>query len=589
MKTKTSGAERVLTGLGVAAGIAIGPAAVSEAGNIQIPEYAVAKTDLEAEAKRFAEAAERARRQVQKLHRKVMSQLGAAAGEMGDLLDAHLQMLSGSRLIRGVEARIAAERINAEAAVQREVSALAQSFAGLDDSYFAARAQDVREVGHRLIRHLTRTPYQAFAMLPDGSIVLAEEISPADAALMDPRRIAGFAAALGGAEGHTAIMARALGLPAVMGLPGLLDGVHTGTPVIVDGEAGHVIINPAKATLARYRKRQSAIQQDKQQLARLASLPAVTRDGQRIHLMANVDLPREIEAARAVGAEGVGLLRTEFQFMNRKDVPSEDEQAALLGELVAGMGGRVVTVRTLDVGGDKLAHALGDHVGAGQNPALGLRAIRLSLRQPALLDAQLAAILRAGARGPVRILLPMISTVSEVSTVRRALDQVARRLVRRAVDIADPLPPLGVMIEVPGAALTADALARVSDFFALGTNDLTQYTLAIDRGDEQVADLFNPLHPAVLRLIQFTVEAAARAGIPVSVCGEMAGEPRFTALLIGLGVRELSMAPNNLPRVKRRIRHLELAAATERARAVMSQSDEGRIAALIDDFNQLQA
>jgi phosphotransferase system enzyme I (PtsI) len=241
------------------------------------------------------------------------------------------------------------------------------------------------------------------------------------------------------------------------------------------------------------------------------------------------------------------------------------------------------------VGGDKLAHALGDHVGAGQNPALGLRAIRLSLRQPDLLDAQLAAILRAGARGPVRILLPMSSSAAEVMAVRRALDQVARRLVRRGVAIADPLPPLGIMIEVPGAALSADALARVSDFFALGTNDLTQYTLAIDRGDEQVADLYNPLHPAVLRLIQFTVEAAGRASIPVSVCGEMAGEPRFTALLIGLGVRELSMAPNNLPRVKRRIRHLEMAAATERARAVMSQSDDGRIAALIDDFNQLQA
>jgi phosphotransferase system enzyme I (PtsI) len=583
----------VLTGLGVASGIAIGPAAVSESGQIQVPEYAIAKPDVDGEVKRFAEASERARRQVQKLRRKVEAQAqtlaSAAAEEMGYLLDAHLQMLSGSRLIRGVESRIAAERINAEAAVQREISALAQTFAQMDDAYFAARAQDVREVGLRLIRHLTRTPYQAFAMLPEGSVVLAEEISPADAALMDPHRIAGFAAMLGGAESHTAIMARALGLPAVLGLPGLLEGVKNGMPVIIDGDAGHVIINPARATLARYRRRQSAIQQERQQLARLASLPAVTRDGARIRLMANIDLPREVEMARAVGAEGVGLLRTEFQFMNRKTVPSEDEQAAMLIELVAGMGGRSVTVRTLDVGGDKLAHALGDHVGASQNPALGLRAIRLSLRQPDLLETQLAAMLRASAKGPIRILLPMISTVGEVAAVRRALDQVARRLVRRGVEIADPLPPVGVMIEVPGAALAADALARVSDFFALGTNDLTQYTLAIDRGDEQVAHLYNPLHPAVLRLVQFTVEAAGRAGIPVSVCGEMAGDPRFTALLIGLGVRELSMAPNNLPRVKRRIRHLELAAAIERARAIMTQSDDGRIAALVDDFNQLQA
>ena len=249
------------------------------------------------------------------------------------------------------------------------------------------------------------------------------------------------------------------------------------------------------------------------------------------------------------------------------------------------MAPRPVTIRTLDVGGEKLASALGNRFTPGANPALGIRAIRLSLREPALLEAQLAAILRAGVHGPVRILLPMVATPDEVREVRTILARVARRLLRRGVAIPNDLPPVGAMIEVPGAALAADALARVCDFFALGTNDLTMYTLAIDRGDEQVAHLFNPLHPAVLRLVQFTTEAALRNRIPVSLCGEMAGDPRYTAFLLGLGLRELSMAPSKIPRVKQRIRSLELAAAATRARTIMDQSDTARIAALLDDFN----
>jgi phosphotransferase system enzyme I (PtsI) len=255
--------------------------------------------------------------------------------------------------------------------------------------------------------------------------------------------------------------------------------------------------------------------------------------------------------------------------------------------MMRGLDGRPITVRTLDVGGDKLAAALADRHGHAANPALGLRAIRLSLKMTDLLETQLAAILRAGAHGPVRILLPMVSTMAETRQVREILAGVVKRLKRRGAKLADPVPPLGVMIEIPGAALAADALAQVSDFFAIGTNDLTMYTLAIDRGDEQVAHLYNPLHPAVLRLIQFTTEAALRARIPISVCGEIAGDPRYAALLLGLGIRELSMAAASLPRVKQRIRSLDLLAATRFARQVMDQSDSGRIAALLDDFNSL--
>jgi phosphotransferase system enzyme I (PtsI) len=373
----------------------------------------------------------------------------------------------------------------------------------------------------------------------------------------------------------------------VLGADGLIGTVRNGDVVVVDGDAGRIVVHPSAATLDLYERKRLEQARQQRQLARLSKLPAVTRDGVEIVLQANIELPREVEAARAVGAMGVGLLRTEFMFMNRDEVPTEDEQYAALSEIVKGMGARPVTIRTLDVGGEKIAAALGQEFETGPNPALGIRAIRLSLMQPALLEAQLAAILRAGAHGPVRILLPLVTTPSEVKEVRAILARVARRLVRRGVAIADPLPPLGAMIEVPGAALAADALAQVCDFFAIGTNDLTMYTLAIDRGDEQVAHLFNPLHPAVLRLIQFTTEAALRNRIAVSLCGEIAGDPRFTALLIGLGIRELSMATVRLARVKQRIRAFDFGAAVTRARSIMEQSDSAKIAALLDDFNAL--
>jgi phosphotransferase system enzyme I (PtsI) len=576
----------VFNGLGVSQGIAIGPAHVVETGYVDVPEYAIAENAVAAEQQRFADAVAKSQRQLKKLKEKASALHGTAAEELGFLLDAGLQMLTGSRVVRGVERRIAEQRINAEAAVRAEIIQVAQSFAELDDPYLAERADDIREVGDRLIRNLTSTPYQAFSRVPPGSIIIAEELTPADTALMDPALIGGFATAIGGTESHTAIMARSLGLPAVLGLADLVGAVGTGDTVIVDGRAGRVIARPRPLTLEEYERRRSELARAERQLAGLRRLPAVTRDGTAVSLLANLELPRETEAAVAGGAEGVGLLRTEFLFMNRADLPDEEEQYQALRAIIKGMDGRPITVRTLDVGGDKLAAALDVQPG-GANPALGLRAIRLSLKMTELLETQLAAILRAGAHGPVRILLPMVSTVAEARQVRAALAGVAKRLKRRGARMADPPPPLGVMIEIPGAALAADALAQVADFFAIGTNDLTMYTLAIDRGDEQVAHLYNPLHPAVLRLIQFTTEAALRARIPISVCGEIAGDPRYAALLLGLGIRELSMAVTALPRVKQRIRSLDLLAATRFARQIMDQSDTGRIAALLDDFNAL--
>jgi phosphotransferase system enzyme I (PtsI) len=585
----TNRPERVLNGLAVSPGIAVGTAWLSEAGALSVPEYDLAAGAIEGERERFADAVSYAVKQLKKLKSKTAALPDSAAEELGYLLDARLQMLSGSRLVRGVDRRIAEARINAEAAVQAEIEAITAGFEKMGDAYLAARADDIREVGDRLIRNLMKHPYQAFQNLPEGSVVIADELTPADTVLLDPARVAAFATALGGAESHTAIVARSLGIPAVLGVPGLTTGIETGDFVIVDGSAGRVVINPAPATAKSYARRGADLAAERGRLAGLSKLPAVTRDDVEISVQVNLDLARDIPAALDSGAGGVGLLRTEFMFMNRETAPTEDEQYHLLREIVLGMEGRPVTIRTLDIGGDKLAPSVREQidelVSDGANPALGVRGIRLSLSNRRLFEAQLTAMLRAASHGPVRILLPMISSIDEVKAVREVVTDLARRLKRRRIAIADPLPKLGVMIEVPGAALAADALSTAADFFSIGTNDLTMYTLAIDRGDERVAKLYNPLHPAVLRLIQFTVEAGLRARIPVAVCGEIAGDPRFTALLLGLGVRELSMSAPGLPRVKQRIREINLLEASRRARTIMDQWDSAKIAALLDDFN----
>jgi len=585
MTPATGEAERVFNGLGVSPGIAIGVVHLHDRhDDAPVPHYRLSKDAVPAERARFANAVIAAGQQIGKLQGRAKDLPGASGEELGYMLEAYRQMLDNSRLTRGVDKRIAEERLNAEAALQREITEIIAHFEAMGDAYLAARADDIRDIGRRLTRNLGKSGAGPFSQLSKDAVVLAEELSPADTALFDPALIAGFATVLGGTASHTAIMARSLGLPAVVGMEGLPAGNHAGRVVIVDGNGGKVIINPSAETLAEYRNRRADFLRQRRRLHSLRKVPAITTDGVEITLEANLELPSEVGAVTNYGAAGIGLLRTEFIFMNRSNLPSEEEQTAILSELVTKLDGRPLTVRTLDAGADKNAPALGNY--AGPNPALGLRAIRLSLKRPDVMETQLAAILRAGALGPVRILLPMVTTVDELLTVRRIMDGVVHRLKRRKVPFALPLPPIGTMIEVPGAALSADGLAQHSDFFAIGTNDLTQYTLAIDRTDEQVAHLYDSLHPAVLRLVQFTTEAALRARIPVSVCGEIAGDPRYTALLLGLGIRELSMAASRIPGVKARIREIDLMAATRRARMIMDQSDAGRIAQLLDDFNE---
>ncbi|TNE59480.1 MAG: phosphoenolpyruvate--protein phosphotransferase [Alphaproteobacteria bacterium] len=576
-----------LKGSGVSPGVAIGVVYLIEHGTIGVPRYTIADHDIGAEKERLEAAAKKSVSQVEKLIAQIADGDGGASDELGEILSAHVHMLQGSRLIRGALALIGERRLNAEAAVQSMIREISGQYAAIKDTYLAARVHDIEDVGHRLIRNLVDAPVPSFANLPEGCIVLAEEITPADTALMDPARISGFATTFGGAEAHTAIMARSLGLPAVVGINDLVAAAQNGDLAILDGQSGALIVNPSPYEVEQYQKRQDEIREEKRQLAHLRELPAETTDGMRVQLSANLELASEMEMALDAGAQSIGLVRTEFMFMNRETLPSEEEQTEVLSELVQKAAGLPVTIRTLDVGGDKIARGLGLEVsGEGANPALGLRAIRFSLKQRDLYERQVAAILRASAVGPVRILLPMITTAEEVKAARRLIAGVYKRLTDKG-EGPSALPPVGIMIEVPAAALSADALANVSDFFSIGTNDLTQYTLAIDRTNDQVASLFDVLNPAVLRLIQFAASAAENAGIPINLCGEMAGDERLTPLLLGLGLTELSMSAPALLRVKRRIRELSQIAAEDCAARIMAQTDRAQIAAILSDFNEL--
>lgn len=578
----TSKGELLLRGLPVSAGVAIGPAFIIDQYGIPVPEHQLAAHQVDEECLRFQKAIAKTQQQLTQLKAKAERLPAGANAEVGLLLEAYKGMASSSRLINGVEKLITKERVNAEAAVQRQINIIAAGFAAMQDDYLAARATDVREVGARLIRNLMQQHYNPFADAPAGSIFLADEITPADTALMDPARVAGFAAVLGGAEGHAAIMARAIGIPAILGVTALINGVISGETVIVDGHAGTIIVRPQDETLQYYKAEAARLAREKRKLKALRDVPAETADGIAIRLEANLELPRDIDRALESGAVGVGLLRTEFNFMNRPDLPSEDEQFEILRDLVKKMKGRPLTVRTLDVGGEKITSALETTVGESANPALGLRAVRLGLKETKLLDAQLAAILRASAYGPVRLLIPMVSSVDQMRQIRQRLAQVEKRLHRRGVKLPAAPLPIGAMIEIPGAALSADALSKVCDFFAIGSNDLTQYTLAIDRGDDRVADLYNPYHPAVLRLIEFTISAAWRANIPVSLCGEMGGNTRATALLLGLGLREFSVAASRLPQVKQEIRSLTIPQCVDFARDLLKSGDEDIVKAMLD-------
>ena len=588
--------ERSFSGIAISPGVAIGPVFGTSEPEIEVTRHKIQAADTGAETNRLDAAITQSRKQLAKLRARLTVLPEESQQEIAPLLDAYMRMIGPSRLVRGIRRRIEETLISAETAVVEEAEALAETILsriepGMPDEDRAGlsrRAEEMREIGRRLIRNLTRAPFRSFAGLPEGAVLVSEALRPADAALLDPARLAGVATEEGGAEGHTAVMLRALGVPAVLGAPGLAHAIRPGDLAVVDGTAGTIVLNPAPPTLTAARRAVTAFARERQRYAKLRRLPAVTEDGAEIELTANLELPIELSQIAQSGAHGIGLLRSEFIFMNRETVPDEDTQTETYRAIVEAMEGDPVTIRVLDWGGEKEIEALSAEGIvpdiADANPALGLRGIRLLLRQPELFEAQLAAILRAATAGPVRVLLPMVTTVAEVRAGREVYDRVVRRLRRRGERLPEKLPPLGIMIETPGAALSADALALEADFFAIGTNDLTGYTLAVDRSETDVAELYDPLHPAVLRLVQFSTEAALRLRKPVSVCGEIAGNPRFTALLLGLGLRSFSMSAASVPRVKQVVRTVDIDACTRLARRVMEQGNSTLIAQLIDSF-----
>jgi phosphotransferase system enzyme I (PtsI) len=597
-----------LTGIPVSPGIAIGPVFTAAESKVEVKRARIAAGAADAEFLRLDASVQKSRKQLTKLRSRLGMLPEDTQEEIAPLIDAYMQMLGGSRLLRHARKRIADQLVTAETAVMDEVEALAAAMLGTQadasdksppsrrraDTAEEAearqrRADEIRETGRRLLRNLTASAFRSFANVPQGAILVAESLRPADAALIDPSRIAGIATEEGGTDGHTAIMLRALAVPAVLGAPGLLGAARSGQIATLDGGTGRIVLNPGAEEMAAARKGVAGYTRERQRLARLRRLAAETTDREAVELQGNLELLAELPLIAQSGAAGVGLFRTEFLFMNRDTLPDEAAQAEIYRTVVEAMDGESVTIRVLDWGGEKEIDALVAHgvVPAihDANPALGVRGLRLLLRVPDLFETQLAAILRASKSGPVRVLLPMVTTTAEVREAREIFERVAKRLRRRGEKLPDPLPPLGIMIETPGAALSADALGLDADFFAIGTNDLAMYTLAVDRAATGVASLYDPLHPAVLRLIQFATEAALRLRMPVSVCGEMAGNPRLTPLLLGLGIRSFSMNASAIPRVKQAVRAVAIDDCTRFARRVMGQSDAARIQELVAGFS----
>ncbi|MCX8133381.1 MAG: phosphoenolpyruvate--protein phosphotransferase [Roseococcus sp.] len=583
--------EKRLSGIPVSPGIAIGQVYDTTEAVPEAPRRSITEAEVEAERTRLSEAAAASRKQVAKLKARLAILPEEAQEELEPLLDAYILMLGNSRLLRGARKRIGEELLSAETAVQDEAEAIAAAILATKDDDKAGltrRVGEVREIARRLVRNLTATPFRSLKGVPQGAILVTEELTPADAALLEPGRIAAVCTEEGGADGHTAIMLRALGIPAVLGCHGLTAAAKRGDAAVVDGAAGFLALHPTAETLAAAREGLAAQAKERARLGKLRRLPAETTDGQLVELQANLEIPAELPLLDQAGAQGIGLLRTEFLFMNRPDPPDEDDQVSAYRMIVEAMGHDPVTIRVLDWGGEKEIEGLADTLPApvGPNPALGLRGIRLLLKKPELLEEQFAAILRVSGLGNVRVLLPMVTVPAEVAAAREIYERVARRLRRRGESLPEKLPPLGAMIETPGAALAADAIALEADFFAIGTNDLAMYTLAVDRAEIDVAHLYDPLHPAVLRLMQFAIEAALRLRMPVSVCGEMAGNPKLVPLLLGLGLRSLSMNASAIPRVKQAVRALDIDDCARFARRVMEQSDPQRIAELVEEFGR---
>jgi phosphotransferase system enzyme I (PtsI) len=570
---------QTLHGIAVSPGVAIGPLLILDPHGQRVPYRSIAAGAVEAELARLDEGLEAARADAERTETEARQRLGP---QYADILAAHVRMITDPTLRRDARLRIERDHVAAEQAVAMVLEGHASRLERLTDSHLAARAADVRDIMRRIVaelsgdRNATRVDH-----LDRPSVLLAHDLSPSETAGLDPERVLGFATEAGGRASHTAIVAQALEIPAVVGLGRFLESARDCRTVIVDGDEGLVVLDPDEPTQKRYRQAAADRAARFAKLSGLAELPAETIDGTAVELLGNIEFPAEAAACLERGAKGVGLYRTEFLFLNTERPPNEEEQFRAYAEVARALAGRPVTIRTLDLGADKLP--VYQNVGyAEPNPALGLRSLRLQLRDPGLFRTQLRAILRASTLGDVRVMFPLVSTVFEFREARAFLNDVAAELVAEGVAIRADLP-VGVMVEVPAAAVVADLLAKEVDFFSIGTNDLIQYALAVDRTNETVADLYSAADPAVLRLIAMVVEAARARRLDVSVCGSMGSEPVYTMLLLGLGVRQLSMPPHQLPEIKRVIRGISLEEARAIAADALRQESSRAVVTLLHD------
>ena len=571
-----------LSGIGVSRGIAIGKAHLILRGTVEVIESAIPTHLVEDEVARFLSAVNYARQQLEDIRVRIPE---STRVDIAAFIDTHLLMLDDATLVTTPVDLIREHGCNAEWALKLQRDAVVDVFEQMDDAYLRTRRDDVDHVINRLQRILMDNDqddaYNDGVPL-DNAIVLAYELTPAETVLLEHQGISAFATECGGPLSHAAILARSMQIPALVGTHGLRRYIRDGETVILDGLQGILIAGADERTLDHYRERQQLEYQRQLELTRLTDTPAITRDGMSITLMANIELPEDIDAVSRESASGVGLYRTEFLFMNRSQPPDEEEQYDCYVSVIEALRGKPLTIRTLDMGADKQVY---DGNRSCSNPALGLRAIRLCLKDHSLFKPQLRAILRASAHGPVRLMVPMLCNTHELHQVLSLINDTRNALLRESLAFS-PDVKIGAMIEVPAAALSASEFASHMDFLSIGTNDLIQYTLAIDRVDNEVNYLYDPLHPAVLKLIKMTIDAGAAAGIPVSMCGEMAGDTRYTRLLLGMGLNEFSMHHTALQEVKRVINSSTVTALIPLVQELLDNTKAGRIPSRVDSLNR---
>ena len=571
-----------LHGKGVSSGIAIGRAYVLKRERLKIPEYVIPAAFVEDEVQRFLEAVETTRQELSDIRDHIPPD---APVEAASFLDTHLLILNDTMVSDAPIKDIRDNQWNAEFALKTQSDRLIAVFEGMEDPYLRNKKIDVAQVVERVLRNLLNPDGHEAELIPDeldGCVVVANDLAPADTVTLKNKGIVAFVTNLGGPISHTAILSRSLGIPAIVAVHGATRYIDNNDVLIVDGKRGILFVAPDAIVISEYERRARKIERLQRELKALRTSEAISRDGVTVQLLANIELPEDMAGVHQALASGIGLYRTEFLFMNRKTPPDEEEQFAAYVKVIRELPGQPVTIRTLDLGADK--HADIDLPTTAVNPALGLRAVRLCLQEVGLFKVQLRAILRASAFGTVRLMIPMLSNIDEIARVVELVREVQEELLRTGVDFDTDIP-IGGMIEVPAAAVSADLFAAHLDFLSIGTNDLIQYTLAIDRVDDTVNYLYDPLHPSVLRLIAMTIDAADKQGIPVAMCGEMAGDTRYTRLLLGLGLREFSMHPSALLEIKKIVRESTIADLKQQSAQVMAARDPRAVQMLVERMN----